>query len=277
MLDSAAALFVAVLGLSIGSFLNVATLRFGFSERSKPRWECAQCGASLRWYDLTPVISYLALGGRCRDCGSRISLQYPLVEIVTSALFVIAYLILPPVLTVGSFILFAGLCVFIASSVVVSVYDIRHTLIPLPFIFALSGGALLYRVGEFILTTNVTLLFDASLGAIMCAGILYAVYYTTRGRGMGIGDAYVAGAVGFLLGSAEGISSLILGVWVATVFYIVLLIANRFPARGGIPRVTMKTELPFAPWLLIGAALALFTDLSPFALGDWIAAAIWFT
>ena len=126
--------FFFILGLAVGSFLNVVIYRFGFSERASARSRCAQCGHTLSPYELIPLVSHFALRGRCGSCGSRLSLQYPLVEALVGVLFVLTYLLTPEILSAGGVLVALGTLGFWASLVAVVVYDIRHTLIPLPFI-----------------------------------------------------------------------------------------------------------------------------------------------
>ena len=129
------AFMYALFGLIIGSFLNVVILRHG-ARSVGGRSGCLSCNAPLRPYDLIPVFSWLALGGRCRDCGSRISKQYPLVEATTAILFAfIGSALLPISLTLVSLII-AALLVLIAA------YDIRHTIIPDEWVYAFAFFAL---------------------------------------------------------------------------------------------------------------------------------------
>ena len=265
--------FLFVLGVCVGSFLNVVVLRFGFLERSGERSHCAQCGAQLTSIDLVPILSYLAFGGRCRRCGSSISLQYPLVEFLTGCLFVITYITLVHALTLSFLLLFVAYLGFWSALVALVVYDIRHTLIPLPFVYALTAFAAL-GVGARALTfLSYQPLIDAALGALICGGFFALIHFATRGRGMGIGDAYVACAIGIMLGLESGIVASVLAVWLGAIVGLVALgILKVFPhARllvGG-KRVTLTAEIPFAPFLALGAIIAFTTHIAPLALGFW--------
>lgn len=270
-----ALLFFLFLGIIVGSHLNVLILRFGFHERAHSRSECAQCGERIRWFDLIPLLSYAALRGHCRSCGSALSLQYPLVEGATGLLFALSYAFYPPELNVLSVIGFLSLLAFLAVSVVVVVYDLRHTLVPLPFVYAAGAFAFVRRGTEALLAENLFPLIDGVSGALLLFAFFAAISFATRGRGMGSGDAYVAGAVGALLGVAGGVNAAALGVWSATIAYLALLALSRVRLWGVSSRVTMKTELPFAPWLLVGTLFVLFTDLSAFRAGQWLSLLIW--
>ncbi|MEK9176964.1 MAG: prepilin peptidase [Patescibacteria group bacterium] len=264
------AVLLFLFGSAIGSHLNVLVLRFGFVERSSPRSECAQCGVVIRWYDLIPVLSYFSLKGRCRSCGSALNIQYPLVEAVTGILFALAYFAFPPDVTPLSLVQFAALLAAIASALGIVVYDIRHTLVPLPFVYVLGGSAFIFRALEAAMAGGYGPLMDAALGASALGGFFALITLATRGRGMGIGDAYVASAVGILLGFVPGVTAVIVGVWSATAVYLGVMLSSRLRLFGGAPRVTMKTELPFAPWLLFGAAVVLAAGLSILEIGEWI-------
>lgn len=262
MLEWMALAFLFFLGLIVGSHLNVLVLRFGFTESPSPRSECAQCAMRIRWYDLVPVVSYFLLQGRCRSCGSAISRQYPLVELATGVLFALAYLVRAPALAALPLLGFFALLTFLATAVAVAAYDIRHTLIPLPFVYFLAGSALMVRAADALAASSWQPLISAALGALLLAGFFGAISLISRQRGMGMGDAYVAAAIGVLLGPLQGAVGVILGVWIATAFYLILMALSHLHAFGLSRRLGMKTELPFAPWLLAGSFIALFTDVS---------------
>lgn len=274
-LDVLMGIFLAFLGLAVGSHINVLVLRHGFSQTSSLRSECPQCLVQLSWVDLVPVLSYFALRGKCRTCGSRISPQYPFVEILTGGTFLFLYIFYPPILSVFGVLAFLMLLASAASLIAIVVYDIRHTLIPHSFVIALALFAIIYQsIQSYTFSTWIPLV-DGLIGASLLAFFFYAIYLVTRGRGMGIGDAYVAFGIGMLLGFEKGVEAVILGVWSATLVY-VLLLALPLLSNATKIRVTMKTELPFAPWLAFGTMLALFTELSPFSLASWFVASVFY-
>src|SRR3989344_4669887 len=118
------ALIFGIFGLIVGSFLNVVILRRGARALSG-RSACMSCGRQLLWHDMVPFVSWLALRGRCRGCGSGISLQYPLVEAATAILF--AAIGAAPHLDIAHKIIF---CIIAALLICITVYDLRHTIIP---------------------------------------------------------------------------------------------------------------------------------------------------
>lgn len=297
--------FLTFLGLVVGSFLNVVILRFGFSESRQERSHCMSCGTQIRTYDLIPVVSFFILRGKCRSCGSALSVQYPLVELALASLFLLAWHFVPPVLTAFSLAAFVALLVFLSALLALVVYDIRHTLVPMPFIYVLLAAALAAPVFQSISIQSIEPLTDAILGGAVLAGFLYALHLGTRGRGMGMGDVYIAGAAGLLLGLFRGIEALMFAVWIGSLFYLGIMLisklmkiikssrfslapsadaergANVFAPHSSATEgkthgaITLKTELPFVPFLAVGVLLALFSSLSPLAFGAWLSAILW--
>ncbi|TAK58743.1 prepilin peptidase [Patescibacteria group bacterium] len=280
MLEVLLPLFVFGIGLCVGSFVNVQVFRFGFIEHSRPRSCCMACDMPISWYDLIPIFSYVALSGRCRTCGSALSIQYPLIEGIVGLLFLVAFFIMPPVLSLWSILAFAMLLVFLASLVALVAYDTRHTLVPMPFVYMLAGSALVASIAQSLFSNSFFPLVDSLIGGAVLFGGFFSIVLVTRGRGMGVGDAYVVGAAGLLLGLFRGIESVMFGVWSATIVYLIIFLLSSIHSKKRLlphgARVTMKTELPFVPFLAFGIGLALFTTLSPLSLGSWLANLLWF-
>lgn len=258
-------LLLFLFGLCVGSFVNVLTFRFGFAESRAPRSHCMACENEIAWYDLVPVLSYVALSGRCRSCGSALSVQYPIVELATGALFLGAFLATPPLPALPSIIAFAALLGFLAALVGLIAYDIRHLLVPMPFVYALIAFAACADLAQSLSIGSFTPLFEGAIGGAALFIFFYAIVLLTRGRGMGAGDAYVAGAIGLLLGPFRGAEAAMMGIWGGTLIALFLLFfaARLFPRA---PRVTLKTALPLAPFLGGGALIAILTAFSPLSL-----------
>lgn len=257
--------FLFMLGASVGSFLNVVILRFGYTEARASRSHCAQCNSQLTAADLVPLLSYLWLSGHCRRCGSRLSAQYPLVEVGTGLVFVASYVVVQdPFLFLAS----AG---FWTAMMGLVVYDIRHTLVPLPFVYALFGFALLRILTDALSLASFAPVSDAFVGALVCGGFFAFITLLTRGRGMGIGDAYIAAAIGAMFGLEVGVVSGVFAVWIGAVTGILLIFFQaafkQLRKSAGLKRVTLKTEIPFAPFLALGALVAFTTGLAPVVLG----------
>ncbi len=279
MLEFLPYLFLFGIGCAVGSFVNVAILRFGFSESQQSRSHCMACGEQIRAFDLIPLFSFFALSGKCRACGSALSVQYPIVELSTALLFILAYATTPPLLEAWSLAAFVSLLVFLSVLVALVVYDIRHTLVPMPFVWLLVASALAASAAQSMFMHSFAPLIDSAYGALALSGFFFGVYVVTRGKGMGLGDAYIAGAIGTLLGLLRGIEAIMLSVWIGTIVYLLVMLLSsvlsklRLFGRG--VRVTMKTELPFIPFLALGTLLGLFTGISPLAFAAQIASLLW--
>lgn len=277
-------IILAVFGLIFGSFLNVATLRYdpqrGFSNMRLlgGRSHCPHCRAQLAWYELVPVFSYLFLGGRCRHCKRRISMQYPIVELLTAIIFVavpmrIAALSQP--FFSGAVIPFSGLHVVVSALwtvifvlfLALAVIDLRHMIIPdfITIALAVLGAALvgvLRLVGGFGLLRGsfmgyYAMIFgfrDAIFINHLFAAIIGLVFFgliigLSRGRAMGWGDFKLAGALGIIFGWPDVVLVLMLSFIIGAVVSIGLM------ARGN---KTMGDAVPFGPFLVIGATAVFF-------------------
>jgi leader peptidase (prepilin peptidase)/N-methyltransferase len=260
---AAAALLVALVGitgLAIGSFLNVVVYRVpaGMSV-VHPRSACPNCGHEITARDNVPVLSWLLLRGKCRDCAEPISKRYPLVELAGAAAFVIVGIWAAPaiaaapnvVLAIAAVLRLLAFLYLAAISVALAIIDIeKHRL---PNAIVLPG----YAVGAVLLGTAALLESDW-VGLVRMAagaGILFVFYFLLAfisPRGMGMGDVKLAGVLGLFLGSL-GWGQLAVGAGAAFVlgglFSIILLITKRAGRKSGIP---------FGPWMLLGAWVGVF-------------------
>ncbi len=203
-----------VVGLAFGSFLNVCISRIPRDQSVvAPRSHCPACGAVLRWHDNIPLLSWVLLRRRCRDCGGRISLRYPIVELLTAFLFTACYLSFGPTIIAAKF------CIFCFLLVGLIFMDAETGLLPREFTYpgimlglALSwiiptdstGTQFLLRAFGVQLSPRPLALLDSVLGAFVGAGFFYlawALYYLLRKRhGMGFGDIALMAVAGTFLG-----------------------------------------------------------------------------
>lgn len=269
-------IFFFFVGAIIGSFLNVVIYRLGTGRPPTGRSACLSCGRTLSSLDLVPIFSFLALVGRCRYCKSRISVQYPLVELLSALLFMFLFFHYEKFLrnlslvAVGEF----GLSLIIASIlIVIFVYDVRHKIIPdlLVYSFILLGGliALIRFKNTFSLGFPFFSYLDLSAGFLFFL-FFYFLWKISDGRWLGLGDGKLSLGIGLTLGFSQGLSSLVIGFWLGAIIGILLIALSRLLPlirlkRGGI-RITMKTEIPFAPFLLLGMAGVFFLKLNVFSL-----------
>jgi len=255
-----------ILGAIVGSFLNVVILRYRTSIGMGGRSFCTSCSATLRWYELIPILSYIIQGGKCRVCHSRISPQYPLVEFTTGAVFVLVFLhsfnyLIPGIEMISSRILDIVLNLIIFSSlIVVAAYDIRHKIIPdtpVYIFIGLSFIALFVSGANFVVPTLLELL----AGPILTLPFVL-LWAFSRGRLIGFGDAKIALGIGFLLGVSGGFMSLILSFWIGALVSIFLIIVSRVYKRWFKGAVfTLKSQLPFAPFLVLSTIIAFLLNL----------------
>lgn len=242
-----------ILGTVIGSFLNVLVLRYNTGRSLTGRSGCFSCGKKLRWYELLPVVSYLIQGGKCRGCGSKISTQYPLVELGTGVLFALTLQEFWPLFTIDGASLYIPVLTVVFHLVVwsilmaITVYDIRHKIIPDGLVYAFIGLAFLYAA---LMEVDARWVGAATLMAAFFA----ALWFFSSGRWMGFGDAKLALGIGLFLGPSRGLAALILAFWIGALFGISLLL---FRGRYA----TMKVEVPFAPFLILGTVLTFFAHL----------------
>ena len=229
-----------LLGLAFGSFFNVCIHRIprGLS-LNRPGSRCPGCGSALRWYDNIPVLSYALLAGKCRTCRQPISLRYPIVELVTCAVFVLHYLVFGPT---GLFFVRVA---FASALIVLFAIDLEHHLLPdritLPGIVAGLAFSVVFPPG----------LRDAVIGVLAGGGVLWLIgeaYCRYSGHeGMGGGDVKMLAMVGAFLGWKLMLVTLVLSS-VAGSLIGLLVIASR---RGD-----MKYPLPYGTFLALGALAA---------------------
>ncbi len=241
MSDTVLMAYALLMGLCVGSFLNVVIYRLPLGQSLvSPRSGCTKCGYELRWYDNVPVLSWAWLGGRCRQCRAPISVQYPIVEIITGLLFLLVVWLTP----VGP-LLFSRL-ILIAILVALFGIDLEHQI--LPNSITLPGIA----VGLMFSVVAPPGWKDALIGAVLGAGVLYgiaAAYYAVRREeGLGMGDVKMLAMIGAFLGWKAVLVTLVLSSFSGAAIGLALIAAH----RGG-----MKLALPFGTFLAVGALAAM--------------------
>ncbi len=236
-LVAAAGLF----GLIVGSFLNVCIHRLPRGQSLlHPPSTCPRCHRRLRWRDNVPVVSWVLLRARCGQCGAPISVQYPLVEVVTALLFAgITATTSDPALLASHLVLGSSLIVLFA-------IDLEHQI--LPNVITLPGIVVGFL---FALVTPVGWL-DSLLGILLGAGILYAIaaayYAVRREEGLGMGDVKMLAMIGAFLGWKAVLITLVLASFSGSIVGVGMIAAS----RGN-----MKYALPFGTFLAFGALAAM--------------------
>lgn len=246
--------FLALVGLSLGSFVNafVWRLRLGknwWSERS----QCPSCQHQLAWYDLVPVVSWLALRGHCRYCAKPISLQYPLVELVVAILFSVSYIWWPYSLSLPQEWLYFGLFLLaIVIMVALAVYDIHWFELPEPL------TALLAVIGVSMMSLKVcglevcqadSLGWQMVWSLLPIAGLYGLLHLVSNGKWVGIGDVKLGIGLGFILGWKLAVVAVFLANVIGIIYVLPQIIRRK---------ISSKSHIPFGPFLIIATWLCFF-------------------
>ena len=261
-------ILIFILGISVGSFLNVVICRLKTKETILfNRSYCPKCRAVLKWYDLIPVLSFLLQKGRCRYCNAKISWQYPIVEISTGLLFLLIvqnYVILS--VSEGSYAIittrfFASLrmtdflnliyyFIIVSFLIIIFVYDLKHYIIPDRIIYPGIIISLLYLLAAAAAAYDS--LFSYFLSAFIASGFFLALVLVSEGKWMGLGDVKLSFLMGLILGWPNILFALFLSFLSGAVIGIGLII---FGKKG------FKSQIPFGPFLAGSTILVMFYSL----------------
>ena len=226
-----------LLGLVVGSFLNVVIYRLPRKESLvRPASHCPSCGNPVRWHDNVPVVGWVILRGKCRDCGQRISVRYPLVEAITGIAFLLCFLRFGvdwPLLVAWA---------FVAATVAVAFIDYDHRIIPDKIVLPGLVVGLIASIA--INPQDWWKYLAASAGAATFMFALAMIW----ANGMGPGDIKMAAFMGAVLGSGV-LVALFAAFFIGAVAGVVLMATHKR---------TRKDSIPFGPYLAIGAVLAVF-------------------
>ena len=238
-----------ILGLAVGSFLNLCSDRLP-AEKSiaAPRSHCDRCGETLKPIDLVPVLSYLWLRGRCRNCGARIPLRNLVVEIAAAAMYALL------AWRFGLTLELAAALVYGTVFLLVFVIDMEHRLILNVVIYpamVVAFGFLFFWGGfaEYWPQTGPGIVLSGLLGAAVGYCFLLLPYAITRGRGMGYGDVRLAALIGLVTGFPLVVVALLVGIIGGGLVAVALLMTRVVRSR--------KEAIPYGPFLAVGAMAAL--------------------
>lgn len=260
---------VALFGLIIGSFLNVVIYRFHTNRSLNDRSHCLSCGTTLKWYELFPLFSYVALRGRCRTCESYIPYRYALVELLTAIAFILAFL------STSDIVIFLILAVFMSMLVVVLVYDFYHMIIPDELSISLTGVALVLVGYESWLVSDVTWFGYALLSAFVAFLFFFSLWWFSKGRWLGLGDAKLAVGLALLVGIGGVFSLIVWSFWIGALISLLIMLFQRINLHkyfgfGTVHRVKMKSEVPFAPFLILAFVIVHFFNANVLTLIETI-------
>ncbi len=258
-------------GLIIGSFLNVVILRFNTKKSLGGRSACMSCQNTLSWYELIPVFSFVGLRGRCRTCKTKISAQYLAVELSSGIIFALIFVKFSYLLFSAPAmfaITFAYYALMFAILVVIAAYDVKHKIIPdmLSLLFgvlAFAGMFLFSRTlgvsGFSGLSLHLPTLLDFFAGIFMAFPFAF-FWFISHGAWMGFGDAKLALGLGWFLGLPLALSALMIAFWSGAIIGLGLIMfsSNKYG---------MKSEIPFAVYLVFGAVLVLLCNVQVLPIG----------
>ena len=246
-------IYIFIFGLIVGSFLNCVIYRIEKGRSFlKGRSFCPNCKHPLAWYDLIPVFSFLFLRGKCRYCGKKISLQYPLVEIFTATTFLFVFNFLFPNFSFRDVLAFnfkdiLKFSYFLTISsllILIFIYDLKNFIIPDEFIYPSIIIVLLYEM-----TTNFNFLVkNFILSAIVTSAFFLMIVLISKGRWMGMGDVKLAFFIGLFLGFPKVFVGMFLAFLIGAIIGIGLIFLRM---------KTLKSEVPFGPFLVVGTFIAL--------------------
>jgi len=274
-------LFFFLLGTIVGSFLNVVVLRYEKGEQAVAgRSHCMACNKTLAWYELIPIFSYIFQLGKCRGCKAKLSIQYPLVELGTGILFVLILVHFSPYPYTFPYAFtssypypypypYLALHLAIWSLfMVITVYDSRTKLIPNRFSYTLAGLAFM---SMFIEQGNIVM---PSLSHILAGPALFLPFYTlwkvSDGRWIGLGDGKLALGIGWFLGLAEGGTAILFAFWIGAgvsvlVIFLQKLMRQRTGGGSKESALTLKSEIPFGPYLVLGTLIVYIMHFNMYA------------
>jgi len=235
--------FVFIFGAVVGSFLNVCIFRLpAKTSIIKPLSQCPHCHHPIRFYDNIPIISFIVLRGKCRDCDGKISWRYPLVELITAVLSLLLFL------QFGLTLRFLIFFIFTAVLIVITFIDLDHQIIP--DVLTLPGIPIFFLLAIFVVKIP---WLEALIGLLIGGGVLFAIAFVyellTKREGMGGGDVKLLAMIGGFLG------------WKSLIF--ILLFSSFSGAIAGITAMIIKKQdmkyaVPFGPFLSAAAVAYLF-------------------
>lgn len=256
-------IFFLVFGAIIGSFLNVVILRLNTGKGLNGRSGCLSCNKKLHWHELVPVLSFFALKRRCSGCESKISWQYPLVEISTALIFLGVFLKQLTVFYYAPVLAIIGLVAYLiiwSILVVIFVYDLKHTIIPNGLVYTFSALSFIYL----LISIPSDLWFQFPYTLDIFSGFIFFIpffclWFFSGGRWIGLGDGKLALGMGFLLGLVSGLSAIILSFWIGAVFAVFIILLSRLNINKH--NITIKSEIPFAPFMIIATLILFFVPM----------------
>ena len=221
------------------------------------------CQNKLSWYELIPLFSFFVLKGRCRNCKSKISVQYPVVELISGIIFASLFLKFENVFYINTLafsISYAYYVTMFSILLIIAVYDLRHKIIPdvLSLIFGILAFIGLFFFSGYVFYPHIPSILEFLSGALLTLPFVL-IWFVSKGTWMGLGDAKLALGLGWFLGFSRILSGAVVAFWGGAIIGLFLIL---FSKKYGI-----KSEIPFAPFLVLGVLIAFLFELSLFPIG----------
>ncbi|HOF42691.1 MAG TPA: prepilin peptidase [Candidatus Moranbacteria bacterium] len=241
-----------ILGLIVGSFLNVVVYRLNQVESILGRSRCPHCKKKIRWFDNIPLLSFFLLSARCRDCGDKISWQYPLVEFSTGVVFALIGNYFFLLYNSSTWALTAYYLIIFSLLMVILVYDIKYMEIPMLILWLGVGITLAFFLYFDWRDFNDAMSFwdfktiSGLFGGLVAFLFFFALASYSKETWMGFGDAYLGLLAGFIVGWPNIIATLMISFAIGAAISVGLIMLRK---------KTMKSQIPFAPFLIAGTFL----------------------
>jgi len=256
-------LILALLGLCFGSFVNAAVWRLHEQETRKTkdkrlsilrgRSMCPSCKHELKAIDLLPVISWISIGGKCRYCKKRISWQYPVVELLTSVVFVGSYIFWPTNLDKLGMIQLIMWLMFVIGFMILAVYDLRWMILPNRVIYPMVVLGIIYVLITSLMLKTSEPLMQAVYGILVSSGLFYCLFQMSKGKWIGGGDVKLGIVIGLIIGGAtQALLVLFIGSLLGSLVSIPLLMSG----------VGRKKQIPFGPFLITATIIVFLFGVS---------------
>lgn len=264
-------ILIFFLGSAIGSFLNVVADRYhsGMSF-TFGKSICFVCGKKIKLSDLIPVISYIKLLGKCRYCGQKIPSVLFLSELIMGVLTLFAFVKadLLSFVYIGDFtyVIWAGFLLHVLISglvLLIALYDLKHFIIPDNFLILLAIASIFFNLIQGFSVTYI-------IAAVVLSLPFLALFLLSKGTWLGLGDVKYIFVIGLLLGLSNGLTAVIFAFWIGAAYSLIAMFLERVLPHVGLLKnskgLTMKTEIPFGPFLSLGVVVALYFRIELFNL-----------
>lgn len=267
------AVVIFLFGITIGSFLNVVIYRLHTGKSLNNRSHCLSCGQTLSWYELFPLLSYVFLRGRCRHCGCFIPSRYFIVELLTGLAFLASFYL------AENYFIFGLICALLATLIVGAVYDLYHLIIPDEVSYLTLFLAIVFTANEayFSPLPPLGVITDALAGGALCFGVFASLWLISNGRWMGFADAKLSFGLGLCVGLSGAFSMLVLSFWLGAILSLAIILwqylRHQLPLLGNrhsAVRVNMKSEIPFAPFIIIAFLLVFLASADVLSMTSYV-------